>query len=125
MKQPGMEIGKACAALKSIADGPHGRSRELRISVATLNPGAVGGSPKVGLVEVHAGIDWNAGHVIFTPAVPLTELSSDDVQAIHKSAKDGQSWHAYQSYKTQADRIRTLEAEIAALKAELTTKGTP
>ncbi len=93
--------------------------------MATLNPGAVGGSPKVGLVEVHAGIDWNAGHVIFTPAVPLTELSSDDVQAIHKSAKDGQSWHAYQSYKTQADRIRTLEAEIAALKAELTTKGTP
>ena len=35
----------------------------------------------------------------------------------------GGSWHAYQQYKKQAEHIKALEAELAALRAGQAAKG--
>lgn len=68
--------------------------------------------------KINVGIDWDAGKIILETDRPLTSLSEQDVKAIQKSAKEGQSWHAFQSYKKQADRIKELEAELKKLKLE-------
>jgi hypothetical protein len=90
--------------------------RDWKIFVKVFQPGSVGGTPCVEVAGMQAGIDWDAGRIIVTTNKELTTLSPEDVAAIHKSAKSGQSWHAFQQYKKQADRIKVLEAELAALK---------
>lgn len=92
-------------------------NRDWNVVVKVFNPGTVGGTPCVGVNRLHIGFDWDNGKVMLETDVPLTTLTPEDVAAIHKSAKDGQSWHAFQSYKKQAERIKALEAEIASLKA--------
>lgn len=92
-------------------------NREWNVVVKVFNPGTVGGTPCVGVNRLDIGFDWDNGKVMLETDVPLTTLTREDVAAIHKSAKEGQSWHAFQSYKKQAEKIKALEAEIASLKA--------
>ena len=91
--------------------------RDWRLVVKTLNPGSVGGTPSVDVTRLKFGIDWDAGKVLIETDVPLTRLTPEDVAAIHKSAKEGQSWHAYHAWKKQADRIKALEVELSLLKS--------
>lgn len=92
-------------------------NREWTLVVKVFNPGSVGGTPCVAVKRMDVGFDWDNGKVMIETDLPLTTLTPEDVAAIHKSAKDGQSWHAFQAYKKQAERIKTLEAELAQLKA--------
>jgi hypothetical protein len=93
--------------------------RECKLFVKVLNPGSVGGTPCVEVTQVNAGFDWDAGKVLLSTDAPLTRLTPEDVAAIHKSAKESQSWHAFQSYKKQAARIKELEDDLAAARAKL------
>lgn len=95
----------------------HQPNRDWTLVVKVFKPGAVGGTPCVAVKRLDVGFDWDNGKVMFETDVPLTTLTPEDVAAIHKSAKEGQSWHAFQSYKKQAEKIKALEAEIASLKA--------
>lgn len=90
---------------------------DWKLFVKVFNPGTVGGTPCVAVTQLNFGIDWDNGKVILETEVPLTKLSGEDVADIHKSAKDGQSWHAFQSYKKQAARIKELETELNQLRA--------
>lgn len=90
-----------------------------RLFVRVLAPGTLGGTPCEPVTQLTGGIDWDRGKIILDTRAPLTRLSPDDVAAIHDSARNGQSWHAYQSYKRQADRIRSLEAQVAQLQGQL------
>jgi hypothetical protein len=90
---------------------------DWELVVSVFSPGAIGGTPCIAIKNLNVGFDWDAGKVMIETEVPLTALAPEDVAAIRMSAKEGQSWHAYQSYKKQADRIKVLEAELAALKA--------
>jgi hypothetical protein len=109
-----MEIDKAIETLTGISDRKTGR--ELKLFVKVFQPGSIGGTPCVEVTGMQPGFDWDAGRIILETGVQLTTLSQEDVAAIHKSAREGQSWHAYQQYKKQADRIKILEAEIESLK---------
>ena len=91
-------------------------NRDWKLVVKVFRPGTVGGTPCVEVKRLDVGFDWDNGRLMIEADAPLTTLTPEDVAAIHKSAKGGQSWHAFQSYKKQADRIKVLEAEIAALK---------
>lgn len=93
--------------------------RKLDLFVKVFNPGALGGTPCVEVKHIDAGFDWDAGKIMIETHTVLTTLTSEDIAAIRKSVSGGQSWHAYQSYKKQAERIKILEAEIASLKAIL------
>lgn len=90
--------------------------RELTLQIVTFAPGSIGGTPTVGVEKLGAGFDWDAGKLMLHPLQPLTTFTPKDVAAIHKSAREGQSWHAYEAQKTLRARIRDLEAELAALK---------
>jgi hypothetical protein len=94
--------------------------KDFQLKVRVLSPGAIGGSPCVSVTSMHLGIDWNDGRVLIDTDKPLTILSPEDVAAIHKSAKDGQSWHAYQQYKKQGDTIQSQQATIEQLKQDIT-----
>ena len=110
-----MNVIPAIEQLCSLVDRQPGR--EWKLFVKVFNPGSIGGTPCVAVKRIDVGFDWDNGKVLIETDVPLTQLSPEDVAAIHKSAKGGQSWHAFQAYKKQADRIKVLEDQVAALKA--------
>lgn len=110
-----MNLPDALAQLSRVQSLYPGRDWKLFAKV--FAPGSVGGAPCAELTRLNVGFDWDDGKLIFDTDVPLTRLSPEDVSAIRKSVKEGQSWHAYHAYKKQADRIKELEAELALLKA--------
>lgn len=91
-------------------------NRNWRLVVKVFQPCSIGGSPCVEVERINIGFDWDAGKVLVETQTPLTALCAGDVAAIHKSAKEGQSWHAYQQYEKHAAQVKILKAEIAALK---------
>jgi hypothetical protein len=112
--------------LDRLARMPGMRSAETRLTVRIANPGGLSGSHTVSVVDAHLGFDWEARQLVLQPALPLTTLSADDVEAIRKSAAGGQSWHAYQQHKDYKKREAKLLAEIARLSGDTTpTAQTP
>lgn len=80
-----------------------GQNENWSLHVKVLAPGLVGGTPCVEVTGLNAGFDWDKGKLILDTKTPLTRLSSEDVSAIHNSARQGQSWHAYQAYECRAE----------------------
>lgn len=105
-----------------ILSHPSSSTLETELRIIVHRPGSIGPLPTVGVEQAGRGIDWDKGNFLLYPEVPLTALSPEDVEAIRESVKKGQSWHAYQSYKKQADRIAALEAEVATLTAALASR---
>lgn len=93
------------------------RRDDARIMIQDYRPGSLGGTPCVGIDSIHSGFDWDAGKVIITPEQKVTSLTTEEVEAILTSAREGQSWHAYQIHKKQQDKIKALEAEIKRLQS--------
>lgn len=92
--------------------------REWDLVISVFNPGTIGGSPCVPVERMQCGFDWDNGKLMIYPAQELTALTPDDVAAIHRSAKDGQSWHAYQQDKRWREKCDGLQAKIDALMLE-------
>ncbi len=98
------------------------------LGIIVTSPGSIGGTPLVTVESVHAGFDWNMGKVLLQPSQPLTALTADDVAAIRKSVRLGQSWHAYQDYVAHKNEVKALKDQIADLSrqlAELRTGASP
>lgn len=93
--------------------------RPHTLGVVISSPGSIGGTPVVPVESISGGIDWDMGKVLIHPATPLTTLSVDDLAAIKKSVRLGQSWHAYQGSVKLAAEIKALTAEVADLKRQL------
>lgn len=91
--------------------------RAMRLTVRINNPGGLIPHQTVDVQQIYAGFDWLAGQLILEPAQPLTPLTAEQVEAIHQSVRESQSWHAYQREKTLRARIADLEAELAAMRA--------
>ena len=121
MTQPNSEtfgIADALAVLEhSKING--GMGKELQLKVKVFSPGKVGGSACVSVTGMYLGFDWDAGKILIHTDKALTALSPEDVAAIYKSINEGQSWHAYQQHKKQADIIKAHETEIAKLKQDV------
>lgn len=90
------------------------QGREWRICIRKHNPGGMTAHQTTDAVAVHMGFDWEAGRIVFEPARPMTELSPEDVEAIHKSVRAGSSWHAYKAQERTAERL--LKARTALIK---------
>lgn len=91
--------------------------RELRIVIKKSNPGGLTAHQTTEIKDIYVGFDWEAGRIVLVPARPLTEVSEEDVRAIYESLRKGSSWHAYERERKLLDKIKTLEAEVAKLKA--------
>lgn len=94
----------------------NGRNMDDEVRVVVHNPGKIRPRSSVGLQIAAYGHDWEAGTFELVPAMPLTRLSIEDVEAIRVSVIKGQSWHAYQAHKALHERIKSLEAEVSRLK---------
>lgn len=92
-------------------------SRPWRLVVRKTNPGGLSCHQTTEVRSIHAGFDWEAGRVVIEPVMPLTELTTDQVDAIRQSVRAGASWHAGQRERKMRDRIAELEAENARLRA--------
>jgi hypothetical protein len=91
------------------------RIEACKLKIVVFQPGSLGGVPTVAVQQAFFGIDWNANQLMLYPTRPLTTLTPEDLAAVHKSAKEGQSWHAYQAYKQKADELTKLRGVIKAL----------
>jgi hypothetical protein len=114
--KPALLLPKAITDLQRLHLYAGSRKDTKALQVPVFAPYSVGGTACVGVTAIHSGIDWDANKIMLQTERPVTLLTPEDVAAIHKSAKEGQSWHAYQMHKKLSDRIRALEAELAALK---------
>lgn len=103
--------------------GPSSRTLDLEARIVVQSQGSVGSTPSVAVSSVQAGFDWDNGKFLIYPEQALTTLTPDDVAAIRDSVRKGGSWHAYQQYKKQAERIKVLEAELAAQRAAQVAQG--
>lgn len=115
------DVIKLPQALELLQHSQHPR-REQELRVVVFQPGAVGGTPTVGVTGITAGFDWDNGKLLLTTETPLTTLKPEDVAAIRESVSKGQSWHAYQSYKKQQEKIDALTREVEQLRAQLATQ---
>ena len=107
-----MKLSTLMARLQRIAAA--GSDPDVMVSVQSQGE-LRGPTPAVGIIGAHAGFDWDSGRVLLTPAQPVVALTPEQVEAIVKSVRSGQSWHAYQTYKTLRQRCRDLEAQIAQI----------
>ena len=112
MKEP-ITVARAAQVLESVTSY---QRDQTTLQVEVFQPGAIGGTPRVQIIGMQAGFDWDHGAILLRPEKHLTILSTEEVRAITDSARKGQSWHAYQAQKRLHERIRSLEAELAALK---------
>lgn len=114
MPDVGYSLDAALAQLQALR-GSQG-ARACRLVVRKFNPGGMTGHQTVEVERIDAGVDWEAGRIIITPAQRLTELSPEDVEAIRTSVRSAGSWHAYQRERALRDRITALEQELAAAR---------
>jgi hypothetical protein len=112
-----MNLQDAITTLQEIAKRAGDRAESLVLSVATFGPGNIGGTPKSLVKSIEEGIDWDANSVILRAEADLTALTNEEKAEIRESVKKGQSWHAYQQYRANIEKIQKLEQEIKALKA--------
>ena len=103
--------------------GQSSRVLDFEARIVVQSQGSVGGTPTVAVSRVQVGFDWDNGKLLIYPEQALTTLTPDDVAAIRESVSKGGSWHAYQQYKKQAERIKALEAELAAAQSAAAHKG--
>lgn len=94
------------------------RRDDLELVIAVHAPGAVGGSPYVGVAALAPGIDWNVNRVFVQPERDLSTLTEVEREAIVRNVRVGQSWHAYKAQEKLHARIAELEAEVTRLRAE-------
>lgn len=92
-----------------------GQQQTRSVVIATERPGSTGATPAVAIASVAAGFDWDRGKVLLRPEQPLVALTPEQLAAIQASVRKGQSWHAYQAHKKQAERIEELQREIQRL----------
>lgn len=90
---------------------------ESEVRIVIYQPGSIGGMPSVALKAAGMGIDWNGREFQLIPDAEVTKLTAEEVAAVMTSVRGGGSWHAYKAQEKLRDRIKSLEAELAALKA--------
>jgi hypothetical protein len=101
-EQKHLSAEDAVAAIQRAQSLSH---RGYRLTVRVSNPGGLTAHQTVNATAIHAGFDWQAGQMVIETEQPLTWLTPEQVEAIHKSAKEGQSWHAYQREKNHCERL--------------------
>jgi hypothetical protein len=93
------------------------QSQQTRsVLIAIERPGTVGATPAVPIASAAAGFDWDSAKVLLRPARPLVAVTPEQLADIRASVRKGQSWHAYQTYKKQSERIEELEREVQRLQ---------
>lgn len=111
---PPIGLQQAIDLLTRIRDTAGSGRDSMTLSVMVANPGTVGGTPRVAIVGMTAGFDWDRGALLLQPEKPLTTLTPQQLEEITESARKGQSWHAYEGQKRLRERIIELERQLAA-----------
>lgn len=92
--------------------GSGSRQAERKLHIVVHSPGNVGGTPSVAVKQAFMGFDWDSKKLLLYPDVPLTKLTPQQVEDITTSVRKGQSWHAYEHHKKQANEIRSLKMQL-------------
>lgn len=81
--------------------------------------GNIGGTRASKVSSINFGFDWDHGKLLISTEDTLTAMTPEQLEEVHQSAKKGQSWHAYQSYKKQDEEIKRLRTENEQLKNKI------
>ena len=111
-----MKLSEFIATLQRIA--ATGGDPDVMVSVQSQGE-LRGPTPAVAVNAAHTGFDWDSGRVLITPEQPLIALTAEQVGAIVKSVRDGESWHAYQTYRAHRQLILDIKARLARETAKI------
>jgi hypothetical protein len=112
-----MEINDAILILERCKMGAGGREQNLTVEI--FSPSSIGGTPCTKVTAINPGIDWDAGKIIINTEQPLTALTPEQVEAITKSVKEGNSWHAYEREKKNKAKLDELLSRMKVADPEL------
>jgi len=90
--------------------------RDINVRVVVHSPGSLGSTPAVDVKQIAFGIDWDNNTLLIYTDDDLTRLTPEQVNEISESVSKGNSWHSYQSYKTQKKEIDDLKNELKQAK---------
>ncbi|QNJ57371.1 hypothetical protein Dolphis_65 [Pseudomonas phage Dolphis] len=90
---------------------PDNQRRPPVLVVEVFSPGSIGGTPCVVVEHLQAGFDWDSGKVMLRTQQPVTVLTPEQVADIQTSARQGQSWHAYQAHKAMQEKLLEAKAQ--------------
>lgn len=99
-----------------------GRGRSLKVVVrVNRSQATIGGTPRVEITGLNAGIDWDSGALFLHADEELTALTAEELADVRKHAQLGQSRETYDLYR----RCKALELEVKTLKEQLDVASTP
>lgn len=111
-------VAEAAARLVNLAEhAPEHQDR--RLTVRLHSPGGLAGTPTVDVIGIHVGIDWDSSKVILHTEQQLTALTPEQVEAILKSVRTGQSWHALERERELRLRLEAATSEHDILRDTL------
>lgn len=93
----------------------YGGGQEVVASIVVRVPGAIGGTPTVGVKTIQAGFDWDNGKLLIYPEKDLRTIEADEILALRK-ANEKEGWAEYEN--------RGLKAEVKRLRKQLDEKNT-
>lgn len=114
-----MSAAEVFSSLRGILDSvDESRRSKLSLELLVHQPGSIGPSPAIGIERLDMGFDWNQHRILAKPLSPITLLTPKDLEDIAASVRRGNSYHAYQQYRSLRAQIQQLQADNARLAAE-------
>jgi hypothetical protein len=94
----------------------HQLPESITVGIVIKTVGTAGGTPVVGVKNIHAGFDWDNGKLLIYPESDVREIKADELLALRK-ANEKEGWAQYENRNLRSD-IKKLTAKIALLEGK-------
>jgi len=94
----------------------HQLPESITVGIVIKTAGSAGGTPVVGVKNIHAGFDWDNGKLLIYPESDVREIKADELLALRK-ANEKEGWAQYENRNLKSD-IKKLTAKIALLEGK-------
>ena len=94
----------------------HQLPESITVGIVIKTVGTAGGTPVVGVKNIHAGFDWDNGKLLIYPESDVREIKADELLTLRK-ANEKEGWAQYENRGLKSE-IKKLTAKIALLEGK-------
>ena len=94
----------------------HQLPESITVGIVIKTVGTAGGTPVVGVKNIHAGFDWDNGKLLIYPESDVREIKADELLALRK-ANEKEGWAQYENRGLKSE-IKKLTVKIALLEGK-------